>query len=148
MESDRINFYRERDAYGYFSNFYAAVIHLKGKDWPTTEHYFQAMKFEGTPREEDVRNADSPGKAATMGRNRSFGMRPDWEAIKYSVMREAVLAKFTQHEDLKRLLLETGDLTIVEHTTNDSVWGDGGDGSGLNWLGKVLMEVREEIRGQ
>lgn len=143
----RINFYRHQDAYGYFSNFHPSPITLKDKVWPTTEHYFQAMKYEGNPREELIRNAETPSKAATMGRNKSVPLRMDWEGIKYGVMREAVLAKFTQHDDLKRLLLETGDLILVEHTTNDRVWGDGGDGSGLNLLGKVLMEIREEIRG-
>mmetsp|Transcript_34740 Transcript_34740/g.61137 ORF Transcript_34740/g.61137 Transcript_34740/m.61137 type:complete len:168 (-) Transcript_34740:43-546(-) len=144
----RINFYRVQDPYGYFSNFHLSPITLKGKVWPTTEHYFQAMKYEGDPREELIRNASTPGKAASYGRSKSVPLRADWEAIKYGVMREAVLAKFTQHEDLKRLLLETGNMRLYEHTTNDRTWGDGGDGTGLNWLGKVLEEVRAEIRGQ
>jgi ribA/ribD-fused uncharacterized protein len=148
MEPDRINFYKEGEAYGYFSNFYASAIHFKGRDWRTTEHYYQAMKFEGTPREELIRSVLTPHEAAALGRDKSVEMRPDWEAAKYGVMREAVLTKFTQHEDLKRLLLDTGDKTLVEHTTNDFIWGDGGDGTGLNWLGKVLMEVRDEIRSQ
>jgi len=57
-----------------------------------------------------------------------------------------VRARFSQHEDLKRLLLDTGDAKLVEHTTNDDYWGDGGDGSGKNMLGRLLMEVREELR--
>ena len=40
-----INFYRTGDEYGCFSNFAAYPIDLKGKVWPTTEHYFQAQKF-------------------------------------------------------------------------------------------------------
>ena len=50
-------------------------------------------------------------------------------------MHEAVLAKFTQHADLREILLATGDARIVEHTENDAYWGDGGDGSGKNRLG-------------
>jgi N-glycosidase YbiA len=42
--------------------------------------------------------------------------------------------------------LATGDAKIVEHTENDAYWGDGGDGSGQNKLGQILMEVREELR--
>ncbi|QDU94018.1 NADAR domain-containing protein [Lignipirellula cremea] len=61
-------------------------------------------------------------------------------------MREAVLAKFTQHEDLRELLLSTGDAKIVEHTENDDYWGDGGDGRGKNMLGRVLMDVRQSLR--
>ena len=61
-------------------------------------------------------------------------------------MHEAVLAKFTQHADLREILLGTGDAKIVEHTENDAYWGDGGDGSGKNMLGQILMRVREELR--
>jgi ribA/ribD-fused uncharacterized protein len=82
MESDRINFYRERDAYGFFSNFSKHSINLKGKDWPTTEHYFQAMKFEGTEYEEQIRNLGAPGETAKMGRNRTLPLRSDWEEVK------------------------------------------------------------------
>lgn len=60
-------------------------------------------------------------------------------------MRIAVYTKFTQHKDLKNILLSTGDATLIEHTNRDSYWGDGGDGSGQNWLGKTLMIVREQI---
>jgi hypothetical protein len=63
-------------------------------------------------------------------------------------MREAVRAKFTQHLELRAMLLATEDAKIVEHTENDSYWGDGGDGSGRNMLGQILMEIREELRQQ
>jgi N-glycosidase YbiA len=45
-----------------------------------------------------------------------------------------------------RQLLETGDARIVEHTTRDRYWADGGDGSGRNMLGRLLMRVRDELR--
>jgi ribA/ribD-fused uncharacterized protein len=61
-------------------------------------------------------------------------------------MREVVRAKFNQHDDIRQILLSTGDAKIVEHTENDSYWGDGGDGSGKNMLGRILMEIREEAR--
>ena len=54
-------------------------------------------------------------------------------------------AKVTQHEEMKNLLLSTGTARLVEHTTNDSYWGDGGDGSGRNMLGVILMELRAEL---
>ena len=54
-------------------------------------------------------------------------------------------AKVTQHEEMKNLLLSTGTPRLVEHTTNDSYWGDGGDGSGRNMLGVILMELRAEL---
>jgi ribA/ribD-fused uncharacterized protein len=73
-------------------------------------------------------------------------LRPDWEAVKVDVMRRAVRAKFTQHTELRAILLETADAILVEHTARDAFWGDGGDGSGRNVLGQILMEVREELR--
>jgi ribA/ribD-fused uncharacterized protein len=147
MESERrIDFYSLRDEYGCFSNFYPAPIFLAGKRWPTSEHYFQAQKFAGTPREEEIRLASKPRLAADLGRSRKHPLRHDWENVKETVMREAVLAKFTQHDDLRALLLGTGDALLVEHTANDAYWGDGGDGSGRNRLGAILMSVRDELR--
>jgi hypothetical protein len=55
-------------------------------------------------------------------------------------------AKFLQHPKLKANLLNTANATIVEHSANDSYWADGGDGSGKNMLGILLMRVREELR--
>jgi hypothetical protein len=46
------------------------------------------------------------------------------------------------------ILLGTGDAEIVEHTENDDYWGDGGDGSGTNKLGQILMRVREQLRSE
>ena len=60
-------------------------------------------------------------------------------------MREALWAKFTQHPKLKSLLLSTGDTELIEHTKNDSYWGDGADGTGKNRLGQLLMEVRAQL---
>ena len=72
--------------------------------------------------------------AARLGRDRKKKLRRDWESVKVGVMREGLIAKFTQHEDLTTLLLETDDAKLVEHTTNDAYWGDGGDGKGITWL--------------
>ena len=146
METEPIKFYSTKDAYGEFSNFAAYPIKLKGKVWPTSEHYFQAQKFPGTPQEEKIRKEASPMKAANMGRSRKVKLRPDWETVKDNIMYDAVFAKFTQHEELKKLLLSTGDAKLIEHTTNDSYWGDGGDGSGRNMLGQILMKVREKLK--
>ena len=84
-------------------------------------------------------------QAARMGRDRKKKLRRDWESVKVGIMRQAVRAKFTQHEDLKQLLLATGESKLVEHTENDDYWGDGGDGSGKNMLGRILMEIRKEL---
>src|SRR5271170_310909 len=141
-----IHFYSASGEYGCFSNFSPHSIRLKGKTWPTSEHYFQAQKFVGSPDEEEVRAAKSPMIAARMGRSRKRPLRRDWESVKDTIMHEAVLAKFTQHDDLREILLGTGEAVLVEHTENDSYWGDGGDGSGRNRLGAILMSVRDQLR--
>ena len=143
-----ISFYHLNEPFGEFSNFARFPIRLHGKTWPTSEHYFQAQKFAGTPDEEEVRQAKSPMIAARMGRSRQRPLRRDWEAAKDSIMHQAVLAKFTQHADLREVLLGTGDAEIVEHTEKDRYWGDGGDGTGKNRLSQILMRVREQLRGE
>lgn len=141
-----IRFYSTADEYGCFSNFSRHSIWLKGKRWPTSEHYFQAQKFAGTKHEEEVRTAKTPMICANMGRDRKRPLRRDWESAKDQVMLDALRAKFTQHEELRDILLGTGEAKLVEHTANDSYWGDGGDGSGKNRLGQLLMRVRDELR--
>ncbi len=60
-------------------------------------------------------------------------------------MEKALVHKFKQHKELKERLLLTAGSKLVEHTKNDKYWGDGGDGSGKNMLGKLLMVVRDKI---
>ncbi|HEX9038999.1 MAG TPA: NADAR family protein [Ktedonobacterales bacterium] len=144
---DRIAFYGSRGEYGFLSNFYPARITLADRTWPTSEHYFQGQKFAGTPHEVEVRRATTPRVAATLGRDRRRPLRADWEMVKEDVMLAALRAKFTQHPTLRARLLATGTAELVEHTANDRYWADGGDG-GLNRLGVLLMQVREELRGE
>lgn len=146
MDNDTILFYAVSNQYGEFSNFAHYPIKLKGKVWQTSEHYFQAHKFEGTAYKDKIRKAPNPMKAAEMGRTRKVKIRPNWDSIKDNVMYEAVKAKFLQYPELQKLLLDTKEATIIEHTENDDYWGDGGNGKGKNKLGKILMKVREELR--
>lgn len=140
-----IYFYNTQGEYGAFSNFSRHGFELDGKYWKTSEHYFQAMKFEGTKYETMVREARSPKDAANLGRRRDFPLRKDWETIKDDVMRCAVTKKFETHEEIAKLLLSTGDSDIVENAPSDYYWGCGKDGSGKNMLGKILMEVRAKL---
>ncbi|MGY2892591.1 NADAR family protein [Deinococcus sp. UYEF24] len=141
----QILFYDLNHPYGEFSNFSRHPIEIGGLLWPTSEHYFQAQKFAGTPSAEEVRTQSTPMLAARMGRRRDLPFRPDWEAVKDEVMMDALRAKFTQHPELHALLLSTGDAELIEHTANDSYWADGGDGSGRNRLGELLMQLRAEL---
>ncbi|GGR08561.1 NADAR family protein [Deinococcus ruber] len=142
-----ILFYATDQPYGEFSNFSRHPVEVEGLLWPTSEHYFQAQKFAGTPHAEEVRQQPTPMLAAQMGRRRDLPFRTDWDAVKDDVMRAALHAKFTQHAALRTLLLGTGDAELVEHTRNDAYWADGGDGSGRNRLGQLLMELRAYLRG-
>ena len=140
-----VNFYRVSEEFGCFSNFAAAPFTLDGRVWTTVEHFFQANKFLETEIQESIRLTKSPMIAARMGRDRKKPLRKDWETVKIGLMTDAIRAKFTAHEDLRKILLSTGNAVIVEHTKNDKYWGDGGDGSGKNMLGVILMRVRDEF---
>ena len=143
-----INFYNRGEPYYEFTNFYETMIEIDGKDWLTTEHYFQAQKFVGTRLVETIRMLERPRQAFDLSRDPRYSRwrRSDWEEVKEDVMYKALQAKFTQHRELGRRLLETKDRKLVEHSPYDSYWGDGGDGSGKNRLGLLLMRLREEMK--
>jgi len=143
---EKIKFYSVSEKYGEFSNFALYPIKVKGKIWKTSEHYFQAQKFDNKDYQAKIRKAATPMKAAQLGRDRKVRIRKNWDNMKDNVMYDALKAKFSQNEELKRLLIETEDKILIEHTENDSYWGDGGDGTGKNNLGKLLMKLRGELR--
>ncbi|MBV9469199.1 MAG: NADAR family protein [Abitibacteriaceae bacterium] len=143
-----IYFYSTRGEYDCFSNFSPHPFKLDGKEWPTSEHYFQAQKFAGTEHVEAIRAARTPKQAAEMGRERKRPLRPDWEAVKDDVMRKAVLKKFQTHAAIRDTLLATGDEVLIEKTSHDYYWGCGTKGDGKNMLGLILMEVREQLRSR
>jgi ribA/ribD-fused uncharacterized protein len=145
-QKEEIKFYAVGASYGEFSCFAVYPIRVKGKIWPTTEHYYQAQKYAGTSQELAIQKAATPAKAAELGRTKKMRVRPTWDNVKDNIMMEAMRAKFSQYADLKALLLGTEDAQITLHTEADAYWGDGGDGKGLNKLGKILMKVREELQ--
>lgn len=86
--NNTIKFYSIHGAYGYFSNFSSHEIKLDGKKWLTSEHYFQAQKFEDQKLKTKVRKAKTPGEAAKIGRSRKNPLRRDWESVKINVMKK------------------------------------------------------------
>jgi ribA/ribD-fused uncharacterized protein len=140
-----IQFYNKDEPYYEFTNFYKRVVHIDDKDWPTTEHYYQAQKFTESAVKEHIRRMRTPREAFNFGRGHRID-RSDWNEIKEDIMRIALFHKFDQHQDLREKLLSTGNKRLVEHTSRDSYWGDGGDGKGKNRLGNLLMEVRQNLR--
>jgi N-glycosidase YbiA len=137
-----IYFYETDKPYGCLSNFARFPIVVVGSVWPTSEHFFQSSKFQGQKDQEDIRAAPTPFVAAKLGRDRSRKIRTDWEGVRDTIMAIALSTKFQQHEEPRQVLLSTGNSRLVEHTPNDSYWADGGDGSGRNRLGELLMELR------
>ena len=144
-----IYFYKVCDPYGCFSNFSPHPIQVEGSYWQTVEHYYQAQKFVGTENERliaVIRQTQTPMEAATLGRDRTRKLRPDWEQVKRQVMWQGVLTKFLTHTDIQAILLDTGDELIVEDSPTDYYWGCGQDKTGQNQLGEILMNVRQEVR--
>jgi N-glycosidase YbiA len=141
-----IKFYRVNEPYGFFSNFSPHPIFVDDEVWMTVEHYFQASKFEDNEIKSRIKALDSPMKAADEGRSTRNKIRDDWDEIKEEIMLDALMAKFLQHPRLRVELLNTGASVIIENTANDRYWGDGGDGTGKNRLGILLMDVREKIK--
>jgi hypothetical protein len=70
--------------------------------------------------------------------------RPDWAEIKLEVMLRANRAKFLQHLELAAALQATLNTELIEDSAADDFWGIGPDGQGLNWAGRILMEIRDE----
>ena len=147
---NEIRFHLKNEPHGYLSNFYELPqpIEIDGQLWCTSEHYFQAQQFVSTAPElaEAIRTTRAPSKVWRMAERNRERRRNDWDSVKDDVMRKAVWEKFRQNPSLADQLLGTGDANLVEHTASDAYWGDGGDGSGLNMLGKILMEVRARLR--
>lgn len=146
-----IYFYKVNEPYGCFSNFSPHPIYLQGMTWSTVEHYYQAQKFVETADAAlipVIHAAQTPEKAAALGRDCTRQLRLDWEQVKTQVMQAAVLCKFLTHSDIAALLISTGDRLIVENSPTDYYWGCGRDKTGQNQLGRVLISVRQEIRQQ
>lgn len=142
-----IRFYHSDQPWGELSNFSRHAIFIGGRVWPTVEHFYQAQKFVGTPHEEAIRCCQTP----TLAKVRATALskqyrRQDWQTVKEAVMLEGLRAKFGQHPDLAERLLLSGDRLLIEQAQNDTYWGDGGDGTGKNRLGHLLMQVRAEVR--
>ena len=121
-------------------------INFEQQVWQTSEHCYQASKFTDKTIIEKIRTASSPRETFEISREFSDKVRGDWLVIRYERMLDIVSAKFAQHTRLAYYLVATEDKIIKEHSHKDDYWGDGGDGHGKNCLGKILMQVREELK--
>lgn len=145
-----IRFYRANEKpYGAFSNLFRRPLLFEDTIFVTAEHAYQA----GKARRPEVRAwlmaAPSPALLAMAAHGLyQWDITPSWSRIKFQRMRAVLRAKFTQHDDLRELLLSTGEARLVEVATVDStvnrLWGEV-NGVGKNMLGVLLMELRTEL---
>ncbi len=128
-------------------SFIPASFELEGLQWPTVEHYFQAMKFHDHDMSyvEKIRAAKTPKKARQMGRSRLHKVRPDWKKVRRIVMTRAIYTRCKTHAHFGQALLETGERRLLEASQYDYFWGCGRDRRGENQYGEVLMDVRKKL---
>lgn len=145
-----IRFYRANEKpYGAFSNLYRREVRLDGQVFPTAEHAYQAAKARRPEVRDWILAAPSPALLAMAAHGLyQWDIVPDWSRIKFDRMRAVLRAKFTQHADLRELLVSTGSARLVEAgTVNNAVnrlWGEV-NGQGKNMLGVLLMELRDSL---
>lgn len=161
-EQAPIFFWRVNEKYGFLSNWYPSDFVVDGVTYHDSEQYFMAGKarlFGDAEIEKAILEAKDPKAYKALGRIVSPFEPKIWDENKLEIMKKANLEKFSQNPELKKKLLATGDALLEEASPKDKIWGIGLDakkasvtpknawpGEGL--LGKVLMEVREELKGQ
>lgn len=140
-----INRFTKETGYDFLSNFYAATVSFDGKLYPTVEHAYQAAKTIDPNIRDIIRKANGPGEAKKLGQG--IQIRNDWQDVRLTIMRQLIKEKFS-NPFLTDKLLSTGDAELVlGNRWNDTFWGVC-RGVGENWLGKILMEVREQLRDE
>jgi len=146
--STQIFFYTRGKKYYEFTNFSDHSIRYKMKDYLTSEHLFQALKFTNEGDVESIRRQPDSRAAFDEAHRLGDRVRKDWISgnMNIKMMEKTLLLKFTQHEDLWDMLLKTGEAYLVEDSPVDPFWGNGQDKKGRNELGKALMKIRGILR--
>jgi ribA/ribD-fused uncharacterized protein len=145
LDNEKQIFFYEHEFY-VFSNFSSFAIEWKGKLWPTSEHAYQAEKFDDETLREQIRAARSAHDAMKLAQANRTLYRTGWDEMKLRIMKQILHAKVAQHPYVKKKLLESGDKELIENSWRDDFWGWGPNKDGKNNLGKLWMEVRDDIR--
>jgi len=140
-------FYKTEAPCYWLTNFWNCVVAVFGMTFKNSEAAFQSQKFRD-PNIQRLFCNMAPREAFNAVRSDELKnrVRSDWHNIKNDIMYEVLKAKFVQNAYLRNALLATGASVLVERTANDNYWADGGDGTGQNMLGQILMRVRAEMR--
>ncbi len=132
-----------RGKYYFLSNFYSSNVEYEGLTYLNNESAFQSAKLKEVKDREEFCSLDA---STAKRKGRHVKLREDWEEVKYNIMHDIVYAKFSQNLDLKKKLLATeGEYLEEGNSWGDKIWGTV-NGIGENNLGKILMQVREELR--
>jgi hypothetical protein len=134
--------------YEFLSNFHPAQVIHNGFFYSSTEAAYQASKSLDPKVWERFATFDEPNYAKRMGQK--IKCRDDWPEVKYQIMYDLVKQKFMRHPKLAKQLLDTGDAILIEgNWWHDTEWGvcncKACGNVGQNWLGRILMMVREEV---
>lgn len=144
---------------GIYSNWFPSNITLEGMTFNCVEQYMmykKALEFGDTETAKKVMEAEEPREQKKLGRQVEGFDAEHWSKVRFERVIPAMREKFRSHPVLKRELLNSGDKTIVEASPLDDQWGIGMGADdpeildeskwGLNVLGKMIMQVRDELR--
>lgn len=136
-----------RGQYSFLSNFHPCKVVFEGVEYSSSEHAYMAAKTTHPDGREWIRSQPTAAQAKAEGRN--LVLRDGWEGMKYAIMVQILMAKFSEPV-LKDKLLATGDYELIEgNWWGDKVWGVClKSNQGQNLLGKALMEVRKYYHDQ
>jgi ribA/ribD-fused uncharacterized protein len=150
----------DKGTYRTFSNMAEYPIQIEDRTYPTVEHYFQAMKaktFNHKEMFEKIMETPSAKAVKALGKKVKNFIKEKWDHERLDIMRIGVRAKFVQHPELQKQLIETGTKEIGDADARDLYWGIGTSENtdkslhpekwkGQNQLGKLLMGLREEFK--
>ena len=153
--AESIVFLKTKEAFGGLSNM-AGGFPLRVNDIHifTSEALYQACRFPHLPDVQKlVLSEASPMTAKMKTKPYRKDSRPDWDQVRVRIMRWCLRVKLAQNwKAFGELLLETGNKSIVEESYKDDFWGakpvDQNTLVGMNVLGRLLMELREELKSE
>lgn len=116
---------------------------IKGKTYKTPVHYYESQKFNDPITQQRIMQAQTARVATQISQSNSNLRLAKFD--KNGIMLDALRAKFTQHPQIAAELKTTGNRALIYHTLDDDYWADAGDGSGENYLGKLLQEIRTQL---